>query len=265
MIYRFGFLLIVLWFCNVSCQTKQKVNVKAGIAISFDDHFIDQWYALRPLLKKYNAKVTFFITCPDSLSAGEIQKLKTLENEGHEIGFHGTIHGRATELIAASGPARYLATEITPGLTNLKRAGFTPRSYAHPGGDHNKQVDSVLYAQGFKILRDVAISRRKLYGVPLYTISPRLMNSIFYDFDKSAEVEALLIDVSAELTENQIYEGLLRAKEEGEVIMLFGHEPLSADSKVGAYGFDISFLETILKQANQLGLKFYTMSELPSQ
>lgn len=265
MIYRFGFLLIVLWFCNVSCQTKQKTNAKAGVAISFDDHFIDQWYALRPLLKKYNAKVTFFITCPDSLSGNEVQKLKTLQSEGHEIGFHGTIHGRATELITASGPKGYLETEITPGLTNLKKAGFSPRSYAHPGGNHNDQVDSVLFAQGFTMLRDVAISRRKLYGVPLYTIAPRLMNSIFYDFDKSSEVDALLIDTSAELTENQIYDGLLRAKERREAFMLFGHEPLSANSKTGAYGFDVSLLEMILKEANELGLKFYTMSELPSQ
>jgi peptidoglycan-N-acetylglucosamine deacetylase len=40
-----------------------------GIALSFDDHFIKEWYELRPLFQKYNAKATFFITCPDSLNA----------------------------------------------------------------------------------------------------------------------------------------------------------------------------------------------------
>lgn len=235
---------------------------KAGIAISFDDHFIKDWYALRPMFKKYNAKVTFFITCSDSLNSEEITLLKQLESEGHEIGFHGTIHGRATDLIAAHGPQGYIDTELAPGLGYLAAAGFKPTSYAHPGGNHNARVDSVLLSNGFKILRDVAISRRKYSGIPLYIMAPRIMPWIYYSFNKNPIVDALLIDTDSELTMPEMKEAIATAKSNGTALMIFGHQPLKHEPVNGAYGFDIQFLENILREASQQGLKYYTMSEL---
>jgi peptidoglycan/xylan/chitin deacetylase (PgdA/CDA1 family) len=244
------------------CQPGAETHEKAGVAISFDDHFIDEWFALRPLFQKYNAKVTFFVTCPDSLTAEEIYKLKQLQSDGHEIGFHGTIHGKSTELIAG-GSDKYKEIELMPGLANMAKAGFKPTSYAHPGGNHNEQVDSVLLASGFKILRDVAISRRKLMGFQMYALAPRLMPWIYYDFDNEHIVDALLIDEDSGLTEPEMNEALAKAKNTNKALMLFGHEPLYGKPQNGEYGFDVPFLEKILKQAQQQNLKFYTMSELP--
>ncbi|MCF0042318.1 polysaccharide deacetylase family protein [Dyadobacter fanqingshengii] len=246
----------------IQCRSDSQTHEKAGIAISFDDHFINEWFALRPLFKKYNAKVTFFVTCPDSLTQDEISKLRTLQSEGHEIGFHGTIHGKSTELIAA-GPEKYKEIELTPGLLNMANAGFKPTSYAHPGGDHNNQVDSVLLASGFKILRDVAISRRKIMGFQMYALAPRLMPWIYYSFDQEHIVDALLIDEDTGLTEPEMIEALEKAKSDNKALMLFGHEPLYGKPQNGEYGFSVPFLEKILKEADRQQLKFYTMSELP--
>jgi peptidoglycan/xylan/chitin deacetylase (PgdA/CDA1 family) len=257
---RFLYLLIL---ANVvlACQQKKGGGGQAGIAISFDDHFIDGWYALRPLFQKYNAKVTFFITCPDSLKSDEIGKLRQLQDDGHEIGFHGTIHGKSTELIAL-GADKYVETEIAPGMDFMAAAGFKPTSYAHPGGNHNAEVDSALLANGFRILRDVAISRRIYRGIPLYTAAPRMMNWIFYDFNHEPVVDALLIDQDSEITDVEIKDAIAKAKKTNTALMVFGHEPLYARPVNGEYGFNVSFLETILQEAQKQNLKFYTMTEL---
>ena len=258
-------LLILVGFYGFSCQRKGSEENRAGIAISFDDHFINEWYALRPLFQKYGAKATFYITCSDSLTADEILKLKQLEKDGHEIGFHSTNHGKSTEIIAAGGPAGYYTAEIEPGMEYMNAAGFKPTSYAHPGGNHNATVDSVLYANGFGIIRDVAISKRKLLGFQIYALAPRLMPWIFYDFKKQKSVDALLIDTDTGLTEIDMKEAIQRAKETRTALMLFGHEPLYKAPENGEYGFSVDFLETILKEAKAQNLYFYKMSELADQ
>ncbi|TDE12397.1 polysaccharide deacetylase family protein [Dyadobacter psychrotolerans] len=259
--FQFLYLIIGVGLFVTGCSKGSQDTSKSGIAISFDDHFINEWYALRPLFQKYNAKVTFFITCGDSLKIDEIEKLKQLQKDGHEIGFHGTVHSKSTELIKA-GAAEYIKTELTPGLKYMADAGFFPSSYAHPGGNHNERVDSVLLAKGFKILRDVAISRRVLYGIPLYTTLPRIMSWIYYPFDQTRTVDALLIDQDSEITDDEIKDAIVKAKKTNTALMLFGHKPLYAKPVNGEYGFNVSFLETILKEAEQQNLKFYTMTEL---
>ena len=87
----FCLLLFVMVF---ACKQKKPVQ-QAGIAVSFDDRFVKEWYQLRPLLKKYNAKCTFYITQPDSLSDEEVKLLHELQKEGHEIGCHGAMHVRS--------------------------------------------------------------------------------------------------------------------------------------------------------------------------
>lgn len=260
---RFLYIFFTSIFSLVSCQQKSESSEKAGIAISFDDHFINDWYSLRPLFQKYNTKVTFFLTCPDSLSIDEIVKIKQLQKDGHEIGFHGTVHGNATAMIESGGPQKYIETELEPGLRNLAKIGIKPTSYAHPGGNHTDQADSILLANGFKILRDVAQAERKLYGIPVYHFEPRIMSWIYYPFNKKQIVDALMIDEGTNISEKEIKEALKKAKETNTAIMLFGHQPLYEKPKNGQYGFSVSFLETILKEAKAQNLKFYTISELP--
>ncbi|MCF0057751.1 polysaccharide deacetylase family protein [Dyadobacter sp. CY356] len=256
-----SFFLII--FTLSSCKEKPASSEKAGIAISFDDHFINDWYALRPLFQKYNARVTFFLTCPDTLTSDEIVKIKQLQKDGHEIGFHGTIHGNATEMLKSQGAQKYIETELKPGLENLAKIGIKPTSYAHPGGNHTDQADSILLVNGFKILRDVAQAERKLFGISIYHFAPRIMNWIYYPFNKGQIVDALMIDEGTNISEKEIKEAIKKGKDTNTAIMLFGHQPLYEKPKNGEYGFSVAFLETILKEAKAQNLRFYTMSELP--
>jgi peptidoglycan-N-acetylglucosamine deacetylase len=260
----------IRWFTIISftlfqsCDFPQKeLSNMGGVAISFDDYFIEEWRQLGPMFAKHGAKVTFFATIPDALPDREVRILSEFEAGGHEIGFHGTIHGNAQQLLQQGGVNNYLNTEIKPGLNFLKKAGFTPISYAHPGGNRTDRTDSILLKQGFTILRDVAKNERSLLNVKLYHISPKYMPHIFYRFDGDKTVDALLIDTDVNISKAEIKEALLRAKQTGTTLMLFGHKPLLAEPKAGEYGFRVSFLKYIVEQADSLGLRFYTMSELP--
>lgn len=234
---------------------------EGGVAISFDDRFIADWYALRPLFKEFGAKVTFYIT-GDTLTAREAGMLRILQEEGHEIGFHGTIHGDARQLLRDHGAEGYLSIEIRPGLNYLRSLGFDPVSYAHPGGTSAAATDSALLANGFVTLREVSKAERYFRGVKLYHLPPAAMPHIYYDFDGRKSFYALQIDRETSLSVEEMGKALEKARREGKVLMLFGHQPLPGNPSPDQYGFDIAFFRSILEESRKRGLKFYTMSEL---
>jgi len=96
-----------------------------------------------------------------------------------------------------------------------------------------------------------------------YTHEVEDIDEIFYQRNGTQKVNALLIDTSAKLTIEDIKKGLKRASEEGSVMMMFGHKPLTKTTqKADEYGFDVKFLEQILQESAKLNLKTYTMQEL---
>ncbi len=254
----FFYSLIIIFITN--CTTK-KVIQKGGIAISFDDRFVNEWYQLRPIFKKYNAKVTFYISQPDSLSDEEVKLLHELQNEGHEIGCHSMNHERSVVYVEEHSLKEYMENEIFKAISSMKKQGFLPNTFAHPGGSQSWVSDRELL-KIFTLLRDVSMKTRKLYGYE-YVQEVEEMNEIYHQHDNTQKVNALLIDTNANLTIEDIQKGLQRAKKEGSIIMLFGHKPLNKiNQKSDEYGFDIQFLEQILVESAKLDLKSFTMQEL---
>ncbi len=252
--------LVVLVAISAGCSRRGPVG-DGGVAISFDDRFIAGWYALRPLFKEFGARATFYIN-GDTLTAEEIGMLKSLHEDGHEIGFHGTIHGDAGQLLRHHGVEGYLSIEIWPGLNYLRSLGFEPVSYAHPGGTSTAATDSALLANGFVTLREVSKAERYFRGVRLYHLPPARMPRIFYDFDGRKSFYSLQIDRETSLSVKEMAAALEKAGRDGKVLMLFGHQPLPENPSPDQYGFEISFLRSILEESRKRGLKFYTMSEL---
>lgn len=253
---------IILFFLFFSCK-QRKVVQNAGIAISFDDRFVKEWYQLRPILKKYNAKCTFYITQPDSLSHEEVNLLHQLENEGHEIGCHGAMHVRSMYYIWDFSLDEYMKNEIFPALKTMKKQGFSPKTFAHPGGSQTWYSDRELLKH-FTLLRDVSMKTRTLWNYD-YTHEIEDINEIYHQYDDTQKVNALLIDTSAKLTIEDIKKGLKRVSQEGSVMMMFGHKPLTKTTqKADEYGFNVKFLEQILAESAKLKLKTYTMQELPN-
>ena len=97
----------------------------AGVALTFDDKTIDQWFELRDLLQQNNTHVTFFVTLwGNDLDQDAIEKLRTLQEDGHEIAFHGYNHVNADAYLENHSIQQYLDYEIIPGIEVMNNAGF---------------------------------------------------------------------------------------------------------------------------------------------
>jgi peptidoglycan/xylan/chitin deacetylase (PgdA/CDA1 family) len=242
--------LTILLFILVSACTSRRERTP-GICLSFDDHSVREWYDLMPLFRKYNAKVTFFISHFDSLSDAEIGMLKEMQDEGHEIGSHGALHVVSENYIHTHGYKAWLKNEID-GNTNAMRAkGFDPVSFAYPYGAKYWFTDLLLLDR-FKILRGVSA---------LQNHSITKTDEIYFAFDHDETVSALGIDKGT-LQEGDITDGIEKAISENKVLLLMGHKPDVNFKRTDSYSFDPALLEFILKEATEHHLTFYRVTDL---
>ncbi|RPJ19332.1 MAG: PKD domain-containing protein, partial [Planctomycetaceae bacterium] len=117
----------------------------SGIALTLDDDYVDEWYAMRGMFKAYGVKATFFITEFDRLTTQQINELKVLQSEGCEIACHGFRHLDAVSYIQSHTIANYVSTEITPAINAMKAQGFTPTDFAWPYGEFNSALNTEMY------------------------------------------------------------------------------------------------------------------------
>jgi peptidoglycan/xylan/chitin deacetylase (PgdA/CDA1 family) len=243
-------LAVIILTSLFSCNNGKRGQ--AGLCISFDDRSVEQWFEMRTLLNKYNAKVTFFVTQFDTLTASEIRMLKALQDDGHEIGSHGMLHVSSESYINENSYEAYLKNEIDPAISAMNNAGFHPRSFAYPYGAKYWFTD-LLLSKKFKVLRGVtAMNAEK---------DITRINEIYYAFNNDRTLSAMGIDVNSGLTKKIFRDGIRRALDKNEVLLLYGHFPSDNAVKI-PYSFDINFLEFILIEAGKHNLKYYTMREL---
>ena len=120
---------------------------RAGISLSFDDADVDDWFALRDLLARHHAHVSFFVTYYTQMTDAEHAELQQLFADGHTIEAHGVHHAYAVDYIAAHGLDAYLADEVQPSIDVLRADGYTPVAYAHPGGANTPELDAALVSR----------------------------------------------------------------------------------------------------------------------
>jgi peptidoglycan-N-acetylglucosamine deacetylase len=111
--------------------TEPQKDTRGGVCLTFDDAHIEDWHATLPVLRKYNAKATFFISGFPGFSAKQISLLHRIQADGHEIGYHTVHHHRAPEFVQNHSMEDYLAEEITPGVDAMKQSGFDLKSMAY--------------------------------------------------------------------------------------------------------------------------------------
>lgn len=115
-----------------------------AVALSFDDNSVADWTAMRPMLAKYGAKVTFFVTRYLLLSEDEHAQLHQLAADGHDIEYHTVSHQNAVEYVEAHGIDGYVEEEIEPALTAMRNDGFATREFAYPFGVRSEEIDAAL-------------------------------------------------------------------------------------------------------------------------
>lgn len=241
----------VFLLCFISCTGDNKQN-QPGICLSFDDRSVEEWFELRELFSKNGVKATFYITQPDALSNSEIRKLKKLEADGHEIGFHGRMHVLSEYYIKEHSYLDYLENEINLGLKCMDSLGFSCVSFAYPYGAEYWFTDFLLL-QKFQTTRGVSVLNEKKDLAQI--------EDIYYSFDGDRKLSAVGIDRNSGINEAMIDTAIQRVIDKKEVLMLYAHVPTNKKEANG-YTLDINLLKHIIQKANQNNLRFYKTRDL---
>lgn len=241
---KLGILLVAFASTSVRAATPEP-----GVALSFDDDFVDQWFDNAALLESYGAKVTFYVTRYEELSAERKAKLHELQKRGHEIGYHTVTHVDAEVFLQTHSVDEYLAQEIDPGLKRMNDDGFFPQTFAYPWNGHTPETDAALKAR-FRFVRGSA--RLKHGDTYLYQPDGRDHGQTMMP---GASLDAANFD--ADLLEK----ALTKVQQDGNsVAILYAHQITAVDSPRSH--ITPASLEQVLKSARDKGLKFYTMKEL---
>ena len=139
-----------------------------GLALSFDDHNIMEWYALRGLFEAHAARVTFFLSRYAHLDAEQYTMLRELANEGHAVEAHSVDHLRAPLYVEERGLAAYLRDEVEPSIQVLVDDGYPVHAYAYPFGARTDELDEAI-RRYVPILRSVSFT----YGGVVASPCPR--------------------------------------------------------------------------------------------
>jgi peptidoglycan/xylan/chitin deacetylase (PgdA/CDA1 family) len=132
-------------------------DAEAGLALSFDDTFIDAWVALLPLLAQYDARVTFFVTRYHNLDDAGRAKIRMLADAGHDIESHTVNHLRGPDYVESYGLAAYLRDEIDPSIDLMRSDGYAIQAFAYPFGARTGELDRAI-GKRVKVIRSVSFS-----------------------------------------------------------------------------------------------------------
>ena len=118
-----------------------------AVVLTFDDGYTDAATTVTPLLVRYGAKASFYV------SAGFIgdgrhaswKQLRAMQAAGMEIGCHGTRHRDLSSI-----GVRAAAYEVGHCRDSLERYLRRPTTYAYAAGKWNDAVIAIVRADGFK-------------------------------------------------------------------------------------------------------------------
>ncbi len=129
----------------------------AGLLMSFDDKWVDAWFALRPMFAQYGARVTFFIAYYPDYTDAEKAELQQLAADGHDIEAHSIAHRRAPEYVEARGLRAYLDEDVLPSITLLENDGYPITTFAYPFGSRTDETDRAIL-EHVSYIRSVAFT-----------------------------------------------------------------------------------------------------------
>jgi hypothetical protein len=132
-------------------------DIAPGLALSFDDTFVEAWVALRPMFQQYHARLTFFISHYRQLSATAHDGLELLAADGHDIEAHTVMHLRAPDYVEDHGLDAYLHDEMDPSIQALVDDGYEVHAFAYPFGARTSELDAAI-AKRVPVIRSVSFS-----------------------------------------------------------------------------------------------------------
>ena len=251
-------LLLCSFFILFSCENKKvqpetksnksEINLnKAGVVLTFDDAYIEEWFAADKKFKQYSWKATFCISKINTLKDSEINELLALQKEGHEIAGHGFHHYNAVDFIKKNGIEEYMKQEINPMLDIMKQRSFKITSFAYPDGERTPKLDAALLDK-FNIVRGRAFGGENPSQQDCFFNNSRIV----YGFD---------IDNShVNFSVPYLIKLLDYAKKNNKILILCSHKVVK--NVTANYQTKIETLELICNYMKRNDMKFYTLADL---
>lgn len=115
-----------------------------GIALSFDDSGIVQWYQGREMFARYGAKATFFVTRYGSWNDEWKRMMREMASDGHSVEPHSRQHFDSPQYVEDHGVQAFLEEEVLPSIEVLRADGYTPTTYAYPFGARTPETDRAI-------------------------------------------------------------------------------------------------------------------------
>ena len=246
-------LLLCAFFISFSCENeepKPKPKVKpsiAGVILSFDDAYVNEWFATHQELKHYSWKGTFFVSKINTLKQHQIQKLLELQKEGHEIAGHGLNHYNAADFIRVHTISEYMRQEINPMLDLMNFYGLKVTSFAYPYGGRTKKLDAALLKK-FKIIRGRVFCEEVANKQGCYYNNSNLVFSFSID------------DTHNHFNLPHLLELLDYAKKNNKILILNSHKTVK--KVTGDYQTKNETLAFICQYVKRNNMQFYTLSDL---
>lgn len=229
-----------------SCRKTDRYGsiTEPGIALTFDDDYVDNWYKYLPLFDSLGVKATFYISSYHNLSASQVKKLEEISQHGNEIAYHTTNHINIAKYLENHSEQELLQNEIYPDLIKMQQDGFNPVVFAYPYGSHNNETD--------KFLKPYFKSLRALNGSPnlAKSLAPSTNERLLY---------AMEMDNSGKRKEWMYDELINSARENRNCLVLVGHRIEEGDTKLKV---PLTRFLHIINKAKEFGLRFYTVSEI---
>jgi peptidoglycan/xylan/chitin deacetylase (PgdA/CDA1 family) len=244
-------LLLCTFFILFSCKNEfKKPIIKpniAGVVLSFDDAYINEWFDTNQELKQYGWKGTFFVCKINTLDLSEIKKLLQLQKEGHEIAGHSFLHYNAVDFLATHTVDQYINQEIDPMMDLMQFYGFKVTSFAYPYGGRTRKLDTALLKK-FRIVRGRAFCAKSPSKQSCFLNKSRLVFSFSID------------DTHNHFNIPYLLKLLNYAKKNNKILILNSHKTVK--NATADYQTTNKTLAFICKYIRRNNMKFYTLSEL---
>lgn len=228
-----------------------------GVVLTFDDRGnIPRWVEQIPLFARYGVRATFCIERPDMLTADQIKGLRKLIDAGHEIACHGYRHVRGIKMVEEDGLGFWVEHEILSANEALRKAGIMVTSFAYPNSSNTAEMDAAIepffrhVRTGSGIPRGKTMAEADIFFTPLDEVATRFVLT-----GKGLDRATL------QWLEQELFPALERAKARNEILTVYAHDINEHSER---HHIRPEMVELILKRMNELGLKSYTLSELPS-
>ncbi|MDR7000617.1 leucine-rich repeat domain-containing protein [Neobacillus niacini] len=245
---------------------------KPGIALSFDDSFrINDWYKYgNKIFGYYDVKVTFNINAIHHFKGKrehtqkEIDMLLELQSMGHEIGHHGFKHKKATDYSNDFGLDSWIEDEIVTLIDWMDQQSHSktlekfkkPVSFAFPHFLFDSKHVSELVPKYFKIVRG------------------HLYKENLISFNHSGFTPSICLDGYYSYNLHYIKKIMRLVKKSGKNLIFTCHSILPKEfdwdvygwgkeaKKSGTWRITPQMIQTIINEAREIGLEFYTTSEI---